>query len=135
MLPWQLYQEPWALQGNSVVSPNGVRIKVNSAMGTPEYRLEQGNENPPAGWQSLYYGHKDPAPVFSARGRWDLPVRFFTGVWLGSGWNNFDDQDNTVTWQNTAGQIACQAVFEPLTDKELPVLKQLSIAGKAIHLS
>ena len=135
MLPWQLSQELWVLEGNSVVLPNTVRIKVSSDKGTLEYTLEQGNDKLPAGWQSLYYGHKDPSPVFIARGSWNLPVRFISGVWLCSDWDDFSCQNNNVTWLDKEARGIGRALLEPLTTKELPVLKQLSIAGKAIHLS
>jgi hypothetical protein len=135
MLPWQLSQQSWFLDRNSVALPDSVRVKIVSDKGMPEYILEQGNEKYPAGWQSLYYGQKDPSPAFIARGTFDMPLRFMTGVSLQSEWDDFNYQDNVVTWLDKNACSVAQAVLEPLTVEKLPLLKQLSIAGKTIHLS
>jgi hypothetical protein len=82
---WQLYDVGYQSQGNTVIlqttfGPACLAFLDSSGSGKCEcFKGDDG----PAGWQSLYYGRREPAPVFICLAKAGLPARFITLVSLG----------------------------------------------------
>ena len=98
---WQLCDVDYQLQGNTVIlqtntGPVCLMVLDSSTRGKCE--CIRGNEGP-AGWQSLYYGDRQPAPVLRYSVQTNLPVRLITLVGLGGIIKNamFND-DEMLSW-------------------------------------
>jgi len=62
-------------------------------------KCEYGNENIPAGWQSLYYGQRRPAPALICTTNCGLPLRIITLISLGDTLKDLVLHDNdTISW-------------------------------------
>lgn len=71
------------------------------------------NETLPAGWQSLYYGKKQPAPSLHIEGQWNLPVRLFTFVSVGSDLEVLHLRRDQVICRRGADQCLTVKLYEP----------------------
>ncbi|MCJ7778918.1 MAG: heparinase II/III family protein, partial [Sedimentisphaerales bacterium] len=82
---WQLGNVDYQRQRNTVIlqtaSGPACLVFLSSSEGG-KCECFRGNDKP-AGWQSLYYGCREPAPVFVCSARAQLPARFITLVGLG----------------------------------------------------
>ncbi|MDD4891574.1 MAG: alginate lyase family protein, partial [Phycisphaerae bacterium] len=82
VLRWRLCDAEWKREGWawSADMPVGlVRIALDLPPGF-EATLNSGQEDPIEGWESLYYGEKQPAPTLAIRGRPALPATLKTTV-------------------------------------------------------
>jgi len=84
-LNWQLCGLEWQLAGNIATAlthhgPISIAILKENQM--PRCRLLKGDDTP-AGWQSLYYGSRQPAPALSCSVTAKLPLRLVTIITLG----------------------------------------------------
>jgi hypothetical protein len=78
---WRLCPGEWQCQDgiwHTVVRGTDIAVAVEAPW--PCERV-CGLEDPPEGWESLYYGEKTPIPVLLFRGQSHLPVRLTT--WIG----------------------------------------------------
>ncbi len=80
-LRWRLCQAEWRkTDGLWQASIAGTDFAI--AVRAPwDCQLVAGQETPPEGWESLYYGGKDPVPTLICRGQSSLPLRLTT--WVG----------------------------------------------------
>jgi hypothetical protein len=80
-LRWRLCPAEWR-RGDGLWEATVAGTDLAIAVSAPwECQLVAGKENPPEGWESLYYAVKTPAPTLLCRGRADLPIRWIT--WIG----------------------------------------------------
>lgn len=80
-LRWRLCPADWKyIDGlwHATVAGTDLAIAIQAPW---KCRLVSGQESPPEGWESLYYGRKVPAPTIICQGRSSLPVRLTT--WIG----------------------------------------------------
>ena len=85
-LYWQLCDAPCELDKNicSLNTERGlVNIGIITSNDTMQHQLFKGNEQRPAGWQSLYYGQRTAAPVFLSSANFKLPKRIVTVISFG----------------------------------------------------
>ncbi len=82
---WQLCDVDYQTHGNTVIlqtASGPVCLVLLDSSGSGKCECFKGSDRP-AGWQSLYYGRREPAPVFICSARAVLPARFITLVDLG----------------------------------------------------
>lgn len=84
VLRWRLIEADWARNGNAWTAtlPGG---QVQIAVGVPEgfgAELVAGCEKQIEGWESLYYGERQPAATLIVRGRVRLPMELTTIITL-----------------------------------------------------
>lgn len=82
---WQLSDVDYQLQGNTVILQTNcgtVCLVFLHSSGSGKCECFEGDQSL-AGWQSLYYGNRQPAPVLLCSVQTDLSVRFVTLVSLG----------------------------------------------------
>jgi ribosomal protein S18 acetylase RimI-like enzyme len=87
--------------------PGGqAQILVACSDPTAVRRLERGLDGPKRmGWQSLFYGRKEPAPTFNLASRSALPVRFVTLISFGSvPAITRCDPMSSLAWREPAGE-------------------------------
>lgn len=80
-LRWRLCPADWQNTDglwHAAVGGTDLAIAVRAPWGC---QLLAGQQPPPEGWESLYYGRKTPAPTLLCRGRSPLPLRLTT--WVG----------------------------------------------------
>lgn len=81
-LHWQLADCVQEIRENSVLlncDGSPVMLSVQAGNGS-RFEYYKGNEQVPAGFQSLYYGEKTPAPVIMVTVERELPVRFISVI-------------------------------------------------------
>lgn len=81
-LRWRLCGPEWKPEGNSwQTEVAGGAIRATIAVPQPmTHRMSQGQENPPEGWESRYYGEKTAAPTLLVSGPLLLPASILTVV-------------------------------------------------------
>jgi hypothetical protein len=81
-LRWRLYPTSWEIRDHRCsTNLNGRSISIR-IQGPKEisFDLIQGRENPPEGWESLYYAQKTQVPILVCQARESLPTRFLTTI-------------------------------------------------------
>lgn len=84
-LYWQLCDADCKLKGNILTLQTGhgpVCVVILDSADQGKCECFKGDDRP-IGWQSLYYGNRQPAPMLVCCNRADLPVRFVTLISLG----------------------------------------------------
>lgn len=105
---WQLYDVDYQLQGNTLILQTGsgpVCLVFLDSSGSERCECFKGDQSP-AGWQSLYYGNRQPAPVLLCSARVEVPARFITLVCLGDIIKNatLDDAEKLSWFSEVSGQ-------------------------------
>lgn len=86
---WRLIDRPFELDGSAGVLrmqlPGGamtVTMRAENAESPVRLEVVRGRSSPPAGWESLYYGHRQSAPVLVAATSGTLPMSVRTDITL-----------------------------------------------------
>jgi len=108
-LYWQLSDVDYQSQGNSVILRTNcgtVCLVFLDSFGSGKCECFRGDQSP-AGWQSLYYGNRHPAPMLLYSAGAKLPARFITLVSLGSVIKNatLDDAERLSWFDEVSGQV------------------------------
>lgn len=108
-LCWQLSDVDYQSQGNSVILRTNcgtVCLVFLDSFGSGKCECFRGDQSP-AGWQSLYYGNRHPAPMLLYSAGAKLPARFITLVSLGSVIKNatLDDAERLSWFDEVSGQV------------------------------
>ncbi len=84
VLRWRLYPTEWEENAPGTWTGSVAEERLSIRIYTPEQmhaEIATGRESPsPEGWESLYYGEKQPVPVLLARGRMNVPLRLLTVI-------------------------------------------------------
>jgi len=101
-LYWNLPDEEYQLHDNllTMTTPQGpISLWVSGNHFDLAFKSCRGNEERPAGWQSLYYGRRSAVPVFVTAGTVALPTRFYTLLSLGAIIQNMAiNEKNDICW-------------------------------------
>ena len=105
---WQLGDVDYQTHGNTVIlrtASGPVCLIFLDSFGSGKCECFKGNDKL-AGWQSLYYGRREPALVFICLGTAELPARFITLVSLGDTIKNatLDDAGRLSWFSEVSGQ-------------------------------
>jgi len=98
-LYWHLCDAPCEFDKNicTLNTERGLAsICVITSNDSVQYQLFKGNEQKPAGWQSLYYGERIPAPTLLSSANFELPKRIVTVIAFG-GLQKADLTDNRLS--------------------------------------
>ncbi len=101
-LYWQLGEYDYELISNKLIMQTDrgpVCIAILDSADKGKCKCFKGRDDAPAGWQSLYYGSRQAAPVLICSETTELPIRFVTIVSLGDTIEKISiSGTNTVTW-------------------------------------
>ena len=101
-LCWQLCDVDYELKDETLIlqTENGrVCVAVAKSSGNGKCECFRGDNNS-IGWQSLYYGNREPAPTLVYSAKAALPTRFITLISLGDVINNLKfGIDSMVSWR------------------------------------
>ncbi len=89
-LYWQLCDYNYKLKANTLILQTDygpVCLAILNSTGSGNCRCFKGSDQP-SGWQSLYYGNRQPAPALACSATAKLPVRFVTLINLGNAIEN-----------------------------------------------
>jgi hypothetical protein len=98
---WNLADIDYDLSDNMITmnSKYGLVCIAVLSSGQLTYECGYGNEDIPAGWQSLYYGQRQPAPAFICTANCELPLRIITLISLGDSLKKIVLRDNdAISW-------------------------------------
>ena len=124
---WHLADCDIDISGNGVVlktEKGTVCLSVASSDKIMQCQRLKGDEQIPAGWDSLYYGQHQPAPVFVVSGKVVLPARIVTLVSLGEIAEQLRlGDDNIVSWSSAQDGQECEILLNSIEQSECSVFK------------
>ncbi len=126
-LNWQLCPFSWkqnndCLWAQTANGPVQIVVLSTDTKGSPE--IHAGRENPPAGWQSLYYGKKQDAPVSISTWKSLLPLRIVTIISLGKQLSKWSFDNNAVCF--TMRERSWKINLLPMDNNTKNILKDIN---------
>ncbi|HUS96564.1 MAG TPA: heparinase II/III family protein [Hyphomicrobiaceae bacterium] len=127
-LHWHLPDYKYQVEGEAVTleTPQGpCRIHLCSPADNWSWSVHRGVEGDGerAGWQSLYYGVREPALTISARAQTKLPTRFATLVSLGTSCTMLEvDPSRVIRWRSGDGPTTFVVGLTPPRPDHDPVV-------------
>ncbi len=137
-LLWHLADCENDVQGNSVTlktDQGPVSLSVMSPDKSMKCRCLKGDENIPAGWDSLYYGQRKPSPVFIVSVKASqLPLRVITLVCTGNVPEQAKHNEaNSLSWLSRDSNQECKVLLNSIEQSSNSIFNSYQVAsGKVV---
>ena len=110
-----------------------VGLSVISSDETMKCQFLRGDEKRPIGWESLYYGQRNPLPVFIVSARASLPLRVITLVCTGNVPGQIKlAEGNVVSWVVRDDQRQCKVLLNSIEQSSSSVFNSYTFASETV---